>query len=305
MAKPTPYRISTITATGSVGTPINLDVLYQCLEVTMKEMKNEDESEGISYIEYGKKKSETIFKGTTKKFLVNRRKARENKRFDNQVTIVYRKGADLNLNIKTFRNGNIQITGIKDIDQGPSVIDIMIRILRDIHDQKENNVIEDVCALKNSNFKIRLINTDFKVGFGVKREFLHRILKNEYEIICDYEPVIYPGVKIHYFYNTANVLKDGKCHCTHKCNDVKGGNGCGDSDCKKITIAVFQSGCIIITGSQTKHQIDECYLFINKVLSTHMDRIEKKIIVPLIQEQSCVPKKIIKISKSKIIYPEF
>lgn len=301
MESPTPYRISTITATGSVGTPINLDILYQCLEVTMKEY--EGKNEGISYIEYGKKKSETIFKGTTKKFLVNRRKVRENKRFDNQVTVVYQT-KDLNLNIKTFRNGNIQVTGIKDIDKSPDVIDIMIRILKDIYHSKDKGVIEDVDALRNTNFKIRLINTDFKVGFGIKREFLHRILKTEYGNICDYEPVIYPGVKIHYFYNTSNVHNDGKCYCTRKCNDIKGGGGCGDSNCKKITIAVFQSGCIIITGSQTRAQIEECYEFINKILSTNMERIEKKTIAALINEQSPLqPKTIVQILKSRIIYP--
>lgn len=301
MESPTPYRISTITATGSVGTTINLDILYQCLEVTMKE--DEGKHEGISYIEYGKKKSETIFKGTTKKFLVNRRKVHENKRFDNQVTIVYQTN-ELNLNIKTFRNGNIQVTGIKDIDQGPNVIDIMIRILKDIYDTKDKSVIEDVDALRNNNFKIRLINTDFKVGFGIKREYLHRILKNEYGNICDYEPVIYPGVKIHYFFNTSNPHKDGKCHCTRKCNDIKGGSGCGDFNCKKITIAVFQSGCIIITGSQTRAQIEECYEFINSILSTNMEKIEKKSIVTLISEPTpSQQKKTVQIPKSKIIYP--
>lgn len=295
---PTPYRISTITATGCVGTPINLDLLYNSLEIC-----TDDTSDGIIYVEYGKKKSETIFKGFAKKFAIQRRKEKPAKRFDNQVTIIYRCNYS-NLNIKTFRNGNIQVTGIKNIDTGPTVVDNMIKILRDIHDKKEKNVIEDVNDLKNINFNIRLINTDYKVGFNIKREILHRILINDYDIGCSYEPCIYPGVKIQYFYNMDNPIHDGICKCSlNKCHDKKGGIGKGDNNCKKITIAVFQSGCIIITGSQTRAQIEECYEYINKVLYDNANKIEKKMIVSL-DDDGSKGKKIVFIPKSKIKHLE-
>lgn len=295
---PTPYRISTITATGCVGTPINLDVLYGCLEITSSESCPK---EGIVYIEYGKKKSETVFKGYSKKFAVNRRKTKPTKRFDNQVTIVYRTVDENNLNIKTFRNGNVQVTGIKSIGQGYAIVDKMIEILKDVYVNKDKDVVENVDDLKNINYKIRLINTDYKVGFSIKRENLHKILKNEYGLVCNYEPVIYPGVKLHYFYNKRNFRVDGVCKCAKKCHDQKGGEGNGESDCKKITIAIFQSGCIIITGSQTKEQIDECYEFINSILYKNIHRIEKKMMVPVLDE-TVSTKKIVLIPKSKIVF---
>lgn len=295
-AKPTPYRISTITATGCVGTPINLDVMYNCLEVIDSESTN---VEGIMYVEYGKKKSETIFKGYSKKFSVNRRKSKPTKRFDNQVTIVYKTKDNNSLNIKTFRNGNVQVTGIKTIAQGYDVVDKMIEILKDVYYKKDKEVIEDVSNLRNIDFKIRLINTDYKVGFSIKRENLHKILKNEYDLVCNYEPVIYPGVKLHYFYNKHNFRRDGICKCGKKCHDMKGGEGNGEGDCKKITIAIFQSGCIIITGSQTQEQIDECYAFINEILYDNIERIEKKVMVPALEEKTQT-KKIVLIPKSKI-----
>ncbi len=291
---PTPYRISTITATGCVGTPINLDTLYNNLEICSDEHKD-----GILYVEYGKKKSETIFKGFAKKFSIQRRKEKPTKRFDNQVTLIYRCKGN-NLNIKTFRNGNIQVTGIKTIEDGPSVVDNMINILKHIHDTKDKNVIENVDDLKNINFSIRLINTDYKVGFNIKREILHRILINDYDIGCSYEPCIYPGVKIQYFYNIDNHKQDGICKCSlDKCHDKKGGTGKGDNNCKKITIAVFQSGCIIITGSQTKAQIDECYKFINEILYENASKIEKKNFV-LPDDDTNKGKKVVLIPKSKI-----
>lgn len=295
---PTPYRISTITATGCVGTSIDLDILYNSLEANCID---DPDKEGIVYVEYGSKKSLTIYKGYSKKFSVNRRKAKPAKRFDNQVTIVFRTPNKNNLNIKTFRNGNIQVTGIKSITQGYTVADSMIDILKDVYYNKDKKVIENVDDLKNINFKIRLINTDYKVGFTIKRENLHKILKNEYGNVCNYEPCIYPGVKLQYFYNKHNIPNDGICKCGLKCHDMKGGEGNGEGNCKKITIAIFQSGCIIITGSQTQEQIDECYLFINSILYANIEKIEKKTMIPEIEE-AVITKKIILISKSKIIF---
>ena len=269
--KPTEYRISTITATGSVGTTIDLDILYSSLEC------NDDFlDDNIVYVEYGKKKSETIYKGYSKKFNINRRKTEPSKRFDNQLTIVFNTKEHKNLNVKTFRNGNVQITGIKQLETGYTVVDTIIRLLNKIYTLKNKDVIGNIEDLKSNNYKIRLINTDFKVGFGVKREVLYKLLTTDYNMVCNYEPVIYPGVKLHYFYNKSNVFADGICGCSKKCHDMKGGTGDGYMNCKKITIAIFQSGCVIITGSQTRSQINECYAFINQILYKDVDLIEKK-----------------------------
>ena len=72
-------------------------------------------------------------------------------------------------------------------------------------------------------------------------------------IYISYEPCIYPGVNIKYFINTNN--RCGICECENLCNGK--GNGCGDGNCKKVTIAVFKSGKVIITGGQNKDQIVE------------------------------------------------
>jgi len=297
--KPTVYRISTITATGSVGTLIDLDILYNSLQISSEE-ELELKYGGIVYIEYGKKKSETIYKGYAKKFSINRRKTKPSKRFDNQVTIVFKTEYKNNINVKVFRNGNVQITGIKSITQGNLIIDNLIEIIKTIYLNKNSEIIisKNIDELRNINFKIRLINTDYKVGFTIKREILHKILKNDYGNICNYESCIYPGVKLQYYYNITNKFKDGICKCSCNCHDSKGGEGNHEGDCKKITIAIFQSGCIIITGSQTIHQIDECYNFINNILYNNIDKIEKKQIIQ--PPKKYINKKIL-ILKSKII----
>ena len=54
------------------------------------------------------------------------------------------------------------------------------------------------------------------------------------------------------------------------------GNGCGDGDCKKVTIAVFMSGKVIITGGQNKDQINESYRFISNFVRGKKEILELK-----------------------------
>ena len=68
--------------------------------------------------------------------------------------------------------------------------------------------------------------------------------------------------------NTRN--HSGTCGCSRLCNGK--GNGCGDGECKKVTIAVFKSGKIIITGGQNKDQINESYRFITNFIRGRKDK---------------------------------
>lgn len=267
-ADPTAFRISTITTTASIGVELNLDILYDHLDI------NEN---AITFIEYGKKKQDTVHKGFSKKFLINRRRKKPAKRFDNQLTIVYRISETTSANMKLFKNGKIQMTGIKDAEQGNTMVDTLVTIIRNIYDKHDKDIIDDVTQLQNLNYKICLINSDYRIGFQIKRDNLFKLMLSNYNNIASYEPCIYPGVKIQYFWNSISEKKDGVCMCSKKCyHKKKSGDGYGDSNCKKITIAVFQSGSVIITGSQVNSQIKECYSFINDILYQNADKIVKK-----------------------------
>jgi TATA-box binding protein (TBP) (component of TFIID and TFIIIB) len=302
-----PYRISTITATGSVNTEINLDRFYDILHIC-----ENDEDNGVTYAEYGKKKSDMVFKGFTKKITIAKRKITTNsKRFDNQVTFVYRKNEIINgeritalLNIKAFRNGNLQITGLKYIEQGKHVIDILINLLT--HTAKTYpDIVVDIDALENKNFLVRLINSDFRIGWLLKRELLYKVFMNNFENEVSFEPCIYPGVKIQYFFNKLNCMQNGVCKCkTERCIIGKN-SGDGDGMCKKITIAVFQSGSVIITGAQNHEQIMETYEFIKGVMDYYRDEIERKIVESSsVEKNSKKTRKVILLKKKDIIYPK-
>jgi TATA-box binding protein (TBP) (component of TFIID and TFIIIB) len=304
-ATASPYRISTITATGSVGTEIDLDLLFDELCVAINEHgvgKTVMDCFGFVYAEYGKKKSITYYKGIAKKYMTHNDKTSGFKRFDNQLTVVYRYNEDSLINIKVFKNGNIQMTGVKNTSNGQDMIDILINHIKQIQQTKHIPIVVNVESLNNCNYKIALINSDFKVNFEVKRDKLHNVLKQRYNIRCSFEPCIYPGVKIQYFWNIINSKKDGVCKCSASCINGKG-NGSGDTDCKKITIAVFQSGCVIITGAQTTEQIDDTYEFICNVLFEHRDNIEKMPLSKLIQVEPTPPKNKVFIKKHLIVYP--
>jgi TATA-box binding protein (TBP) (component of TFIID and TFIIIB) len=206
------------------------------------------------------------------------------------------------MNIKIFKNGHVQITGVKQINQGKEMIDTLIEKIKEIA-KVEENVVKDIKSLENIGYKVALINSDFKIGFEIKRDKLHSVLINSYNNKCSFEPCIYPGVKIQYFWNGDYKCRNGICRCHDTCFVGKG-KGYGENECKKITIAVFQSGCIIITGAQTTEQIDDAYKFITNILLKHVDVVKKTSIIKLMKEetQKEVKSKII-IKKSSIIYP--
>lgn len=285
----TPYKISTITATGSINSDVDLMLLYD--SIVIKDVISAG-GEGVLYAEYG-----SLRKGVSKKTNVSSRKLSDNhKRFDNQLTLEYRiplRDAFTVLNCKIFKNGNIQMTGVKYLDQGRIFIDRIIDIIKVGPDAVANKE-----ALKNTNYTIRMINCDYKIGFCIKRDALFKVMMTEYDNMVSFEPCIYPGVKVQYMWNQSNPCGDGICKCNETCINGKG-CGKGEGDCKKITVAIFQSGCIIITGAQTEEQINTTYEWINNILIQNKDKIEKKNIT--FPDMFETPKKKILIPKSKIV----
>ena len=58
-----------------------------------------------------------------------------------------------------------------------------------------------------SDYRIRLINCDFRTGCEIKRERLCRLIQSTRDIFCNYELCIYPGVKIQYNFNNLTLEK--------------------------------------------------------------------------------------------------
>jgi TATA-box binding protein (TBP) (component of TFIID and TFIIIB) len=234
-------RISTMTAVCNISNEINLKNCYEKLEI----------NDIIHFIEF----KGFPDKGFSKKSQKKKRKIKDKKVFYNQITVhVF---LDKVINVKIFNNGRIQMTGLKFKDQGLKVIDCLIKEITKYN--IDNCIFND--ELKLNNYNIVLINSDFDIKYKVNRELLHRDIIG-LGMYSSYEPTIYPGVNIKYYDN--NIYDDGICKCCNKCNGK--GKGMGDGDCKKITIAVFNSGKIIITGGNSFEQVVTSYNFINNLL---------------------------------------
>jgi len=242
-------RVSTMTSILKLSDIINLKKVYENVPIT----------DYIRFIEYG---SVNPPKGFSKKMLKKKRKKKQKKIFYNQVTLHVFHDNKL-MNVKLFNNGNIQITGIKLIEQAPSLINKLIDYFQDI------NIFKD--DIKLINHRLVCINSDFDIGYQVNREVLHREII-ELGIYSSFEPCIYPGVNIKYYINTNNC--DGICRCENICNGK--GRADGDGKCKKVTIAVFTSGKIIITGGQSLEQVHIAYRFIKNFMDENKDVFELK-----------------------------
>ena len=271
----TPYKVSTITCNVDIGVNVDLITLYEKFQIG-------DKSKFI-WIYYPKiidrenKRGEYPKKKRNVKIMSSKKSS-----FDNQVTVLYK--SDNYPNLKIFKNGNIQMTGVKNEKNVEVIINEIIVEIKRIYE--ENPEISTDSNFKTKigfyNFKIRMINTDFKTyanqenteKFLIRRKVLHKILiSDDYNNKCSFEPGKYHGVKLEFFWNTNKEKNNGICSCSDYCFGK--GSGIGNKNCKKITVAIFESGSVLITGGISFAQIDAAYDYITKIFEKHKDEIRK------------------------------
>jgi len=119
---------------------------------------------------------------------------------------------------------------------------------------------------------ISLINTDYSLNCDIQQDNLHRLLIERYNLFSMLEKTIYQGVNAKYFYNTNN-HSTGVCACGLPAFCKGQGTGDGKGECKRITMSIFRTGKIIITGARTMDQIEEAYRFLNRVFDMHKDTV--------------------------------
>lgn len=270
--EPTPYTVSTITCNGAVGTSVKSDLLFENIQVH----EDDKSTRQIIYCEYhGKKKGANP--NAKKRKVLKTKKTEEvvETRFDNQVTVIYRMGEKYAPNIKIFRNGNLHMTGIKRPEDAEYITSVLINELKRISGTCDS-VIANANDLQCGPIIIRMINTNFSVPYLIRRKDLHKMLiSDEYGNLCDFQPGSYPGVKLKFFWNSGAKNKSGICECSALCEGK--GVGCGDGQCKKVTVSLFESGNILITGANQFQQVDDAYKYICTILKEQQQRIQKKL----------------------------
>lgn len=254
-------RISTMTQISHISSQIDLSKLYEYLEP----------NESILYIEYADK----VAKGKrAKPKKINKRgptdkPTKRKQYFYNQVTIHLRHTKIVNL--KLFNNGGIQMTGLKSFIQGDQSIHILLKEIKKLSDDMRSQIFltNPDPAIVPEKKKMVMINSNFSIGFPIDRENLHRkVLSLGY--YSSYDSSIYPAVNLKYYYNPKK-QSNGVCNCEGLC-DGKGKDGC----CRKITIAIFNSGQIIITGAQERKHLSIAYHFIHDFIKENEEIVREK-----------------------------
>jgi len=248
-----------MTITGSLGAAPNLQTLYESCHF----LPYWYIGEGIIKIQIG-----TQQKGKSMEDILHKT-ARSKKSFFNQSSLVFRSHIEgmwyKEINIKLFKNGGFQMTGISSEDMARKALTRLIEL------NQGRNIWTETPSIQT--FTTRMINSDYTIGKAIRRDRLYQLLVETYGLWSSYEPTIYQGVNTKFFWNKSRPAgtPPGICVCPNPCEGD--GSGYKTGDCKKITISPFRTGSIIITGAKHIEQLEDAYTFINSVLTKHAEHV--------------------------------
>lgn len=265
--KATPLRISTKVITANMGTTMDAKRLFESIHQILIPLWWP--GEGVLKMEH-----EKSVIGYSSRDVFSKRGVSD-KTFFNQSTIVVRKATNKDktqfkeVNVKLFGNGGIQMTGIPAEDFARDCLSWLLEELKTVKSLQP--IFTEPPTLQK--FKVQLINSDYKVAHAINRSALHNILSRRYGLFSTFESTIYQGVNTKYYFNDKHPdpNRPGICLCTVRCRGQ--GSGSGPGECKRITMSVFQTGKIIITGGRYLYQLEEAYHFLNAVLQTHAKEV--------------------------------
>lgn len=252
--------VATMCASCKLGTKLNLTNIEKYMVLNENDVlmikKNTDNFRGLIT---PKKKSKRIIAKEKEK--INKDEAH----FYNQLTLIMRVSdgptshldKERQINIKLFKNGSIQMSGCKTVDNINTVLNKLLDKLKQVKGRMIDGVIteikyvEEIENLSINNFKIDMIYSNYKISIQIDREKLYDLLKKK-KVKCQYEPSIRACVIIKFVPQKDN------------------------PDQKEVSIFIFKKGNIIITGARSRSQVVESYNYINDIIITHSDEIIKK-----------------------------
>lgn len=186
--------------------------------------------------------------------------------FFNQITVVLNIPVDYNsnktkfVNLKLFKSGAIQISGLQSINQCNITLNKILNLLIGDYGVFEDGIFKEIRFLESDeikiiNVKVNMINTMFQYVSKINRSQLYiklvdlknkNILGNNIRI--KYQPDIHAPVHI----------------------KIDIGNK------KPITVFVFESGKILIMAAKKRENIIETHNYINNLLIENHNYIIKK-----------------------------
>jgi TATA-box binding protein (TBP) (component of TFIID and TFIIIB) len=235
-------HISTMSTTCKIGhTIINIENIYNYLPVSY------DNVLLINYKNTYKTVDENLIKKRKKK---TKKLVKKVNNFFNQITLLMAIDENKKINTKLFTNGSVQMTGSKSIKDNLNILNKLIECLKTTYnvDGEEIKLVENPELLEITDFKVSMINTNFGIGNEINREEILKVIKRDDlpNIKAKLKPDIHAAVNIELLVQESIV-----------------------------TILVFKTGNIIITGGKNSVHINTAYEYINKLIDDNKSRIIK------------------------------
>lgn len=175
-------------------------------------------------------------------------------------------------NMFLFTSGKIKVAGCTTNEQIDKAVNVLVN---EFTNQIDDEDVLNAFGIDFNNFAITkrtpvMINCGFSSGYEIKRFELDNIIRNKYKVISSFEPNTHAACIIKYYSNLSYADANGRCQCMEKYGNKLRCIGLGDASkengCKIVTILVFQSGKIILTGAREYCQVEQGYNFIKKIL---------------------------------------
>lgn len=152
-----------------------------------------------------------------------------------------------NVSIFIFPNGKVKTAGTKTVNSIKILTTEIIELLR-----FTEGVCKEPATLDVENIKVQMICSDFKIkpikpdpdGWCIKQENLKNILVKDYSLSATFSTLSrYPGINL-------------------KIPSI-------DNTSEQISLLIFRSGSIIITGAKKAKDVSHCYFFITNLICNY------------------------------------
>jgi len=277
---PNSMEIFAITLTASINKAFYIENIlnyYPLSETEISTIKSKLKMRNI--------KKKNIKKINKKDIKIKKGSSENSYNFFNQITVVmnipidYRSDVTKDVNIKLFKNGSIQVSGLKSINQCNIMINKIIQLLRGdycifINPNDETPCTHDTpgAIFKNIRFiesdtvnilnlKINMINTMYQYISKINRSQLYmRLLELKMENKLEkttrlkYQPDIHAPVHV----------------------KIDLGNK------KPVTVFVFESGKILIMAAKKRENIIDAFNYINQLLTENHEYVVKRNLIEII-----------------------
>ncbi|CAI2358536.1 Transcription (TATA-box-binding) factor TFIID [uncultured virus] len=220
--------------------------------------------------------------------------------FYNQDSIILRPNSVENeINVKVFRNGSLQVTGCKDMnDFYAAVRDHLIKLLQEggyitsilqdadtlaaIAQSSDILVLDPVNNIVLHTLTIRMIKADTKQDIRIDRRYLVKILDhNHSEIACSPPlPCTDPKLK-QAILEYGPIEFKNKLNNKHACVNIVYKHKISEGVYHKLSIFAFQTGSIIITNAKNIQQVVGAHIFLELVIGAYRNQLAIKQLDPV------------------------